>query len=90
MTDAEIEAAVLQALARVAPELDTSAILPDVRLRDQVDIDSMDFLNFMVELHSSLGVDVPEADYSKLVTLRDCVAYLSSRVGADHPVQPPA
>lgn len=82
MTDSEIEAAVLHALARVAPELDTSTIQRDVRLRDQIDIDSMDFLNFMVELHSSLGVDVPEADYQKLVTLNDCVAYLGSRVGA--------
>ena len=84
MTDAEIEAVVLQALARVAPELDASTVQRDVRLRDQIDIDSIDFLNFMVELHSSLGVDVPEADYPKLATLNDCVAYLAPRVAAAH------
>jgi len=84
MTDAEIEAAVLHALARVAPELDTSTVQRDVRLRDQIDLDSIDFLNLMVELHSSLGVDVPEADYSKLATLKDCVAYLAPRVAAVH------
>lgn len=84
MTDAEIEAAVLQALARIAPGVDTSAIQRDARLRDQVDIDSIDFLNLMVELHSSLGVDVPEADYSKLATLNGCVAYLAPRVASVH------
>jgi acyl carrier protein len=80
MTNAEIQAAVLRALSRVAPELDAASLEGDVRLRDQIDMDSMDFLNFMLELHASLGVDVPEADYPKLATLDGCVSYLGPRV----------
>ena len=55
-------------------------IAADQPLRDQVDLDSMDFLNFLVRLHEKLGVDVPEADYAKLVTLDDFVAYLGARL----------
>lgn len=80
MTSAEIRAAVLQALSRIAPELDPATLKPDVRLRDQLDIDSMDFLNFVLELHKSLGIDVPEADYPQIATLDGCVGYISARV----------
>lgn len=80
MTNTEIRAAVLQALSRVAPELDPATLKPDVRLRDQLDIDSMDFLNFVLELHKSLGIDIPEADYPQIATLDGCVVYLAARV----------
>lgn len=79
MTVDEIRAAVLEALAEVAPETDPKAIEPDVELRDQLDIDSMDFLNFVVALDRVLHVDVPERDYEKLRTLDDCVDYLTQR-----------
>lgn len=82
MTNAEIRAAVIQALSRVAPELDASTLKADVRLRDQLDIDSMDFLNFMLEIQKSLGIDVPEADYPQVATLDGCVSYLQARVGS--------
>lgn len=74
-----IRAAVLAALGAVAPEADLEALAGDLPLRDQVDIDSMDFLNFAIGLHERLGVEVPEADYPQLETLDDCVRYLTAR-----------
>ena len=81
MTDDEIRSAVLQALSEVAPEADPAELEPDVPLRDQLDIDSMDFLNFVIALDKELGVAVPETDYPKLATLDGCVAYLAARAG---------
>lgn len=79
MTDAEIRAAMLRALKRVAPEADAATIRPDVRIRDQVEIDSMDFLNFVIELDRELGVDVPESDYEQIQTLEKAAAYFAQR-----------
>jgi acyl carrier protein len=76
-SDAELRAAVLEGLARIAPEIDPTTLRGDVSLREQADLDSMDFLNFVIGLSESLGVDVPEADYPKLATLDGCVAYLA-------------
>ena len=76
----DIRAAVLEALGRVAPEADLTSIEGDIPLRTQVDIDSIDFLNFIIDLHRVLGVDVPESDYSALATLDSTVNYLQSRV----------
>ena len=78
--DPELRAAVLAALCRIAPEVEPAALRPDVPLRDQVDLDSMDWLNFLQALHAALGVDIPESDYAKLVTLDDLAAYLGSRI----------
>ena len=69
MTKDDIRAAVLDALSSVAPEGDYQRLKPDRPLRDQLDIDSYDFLNVVVHLHDQLGVDIPEADYQKLGTL---------------------
>jgi acyl carrier protein len=76
MTPNEIREAVLQALVDVAPEADPSTLRPDVDLRDQLDIDSMDFLNFVIAVHEELHVDIPESDYDRLRTLDDVVAYV--------------
>ena len=84
MTPEEIRAAVLRALGRVAPEADPASIDPAVPLREQLDIDSMDFLNFVIALHKAVGVDIPERDYPKLVTLDGCVKYLTAATPA-HP-----
>ncbi len=81
MTRDEIRAAVLEALGRVAPEGDYDRLKPDRPLRDQLDIDSYDFLNVVVDLHDRLGVDIPEADYQKLSTLQATVDYLAARLG---------
>ena len=79
MTPEEIKDVVLRALAGVAPEIDPASIQPGVSFRDQLDVDSMDFLNFVIALHTRLGIDIPEADYPKLSTLDSAVAYLTSK-----------
>jgi acyl carrier protein len=68
-------------LGRIAPELDPKALRLDAPLRDQVDIDSMDFLNFIVALHGRVGVEIPEADYSKLSSVGAIVAYVDAKLG---------
>jgi acyl carrier protein len=81
MTEQDLKTAVRQALARVAPETAAADLDPHVPLRDQCDLDSMDFLNFVIALHASLKVDVPEADYPNLVSLNAAVEYLAKRLG---------
>jgi acyl carrier protein len=78
MTRDEIREAVLRTLNGIAPEVDVAALAPDVPFRDQLDLDSMDQLNFVIALHATLNVDIPEADYPKLTTLDACVDYLAA------------
>ena len=78
MTNDEIRDVVLRLLGEVAPEADTAALKRDVRLRDQIDIYSMDALNFLISIDAELHVDIAEADYPKLTTLDNIVAYLSA------------
>jgi acyl carrier protein len=79
-THEEITNTVLRVLGEIAPEADLLALKPDVSFRDQLDIDSMDFLNFVIGLHDALRVEIPEADYPKMSTLNGCVEYLAGRV----------
>lgn len=79
MSPDQLRSVVLEALSDVAPELEPGSLDPQVELRNQLDLDSMDFLNFVLGLHKALGVDIPEADYRKLATLDGCVAYLAAR-----------
>lgn len=76
---AALRAAVVRVLHGIAPEVDPATIRFDASLRDQVDLDSMDFLNFVMGLSQVLGVEVPERDYPRLATLDGCVAYLVAR-----------
>lgn len=78
MTKDEIRAAVFRVLGQIAPEANLSQLKPNLRLRDQLDIDSMDLLNFVIGLHKEFGLDIPEADYPRLATLDGCVDYLAS------------
>ena len=78
MTREEIKATVLRALDEIAPEADLASLAPDIGLRDQLDLDSMDMLNLAVGLHTALGVEIPESDYPKLATLDGCVDYLAA------------
>jgi acyl carrier protein len=80
MTDEDIRAVVVEVLASVAPEGDFDRLKPDLPLRDQLDIDSYDFLNVIVQLHERLGVDIPETDYRHLSSLDGVVAYLARRM----------
>jgi acyl carrier protein len=77
----EIRATVLRVLGDIAPEADLERITPEVSFRDQLDLDSMDALNFVIGLHHALGVDIPESDYPKLATLEGCVEHLASLTG---------
>ena len=76
----EIEHALIAAITNVAPEADPTSIDRKRPIRDQLDIDSMDFLKIVVALHEALGVDVPERDYGKLATLESSVEYLLARI----------
>jgi len=80
MTD-DLRATILKTLGEIAPEADLAALEPAVAFREQLDLDSMDLLNFVVALHDTLGVEIPEADYPKLATLDACVEYLAARRG---------
>ena len=79
MTRPDVEAAVRRALTSVAPEVDAASLKAAVPIRDQVELDSFDFLNFVVALHAELDVDVPETDYGQLATLDSAVSYLCQR-----------
>jgi acyl carrier protein len=87
MTEDEIRRAVLDALRRTVPDVDTATLRGDLSVREQIDMDSIDFLRFLVAVHEAVGVEVPEADYGRLRTLDDTVAYL---VGRRPPEEPPA
>ena len=78
----ELKAQVLKLLATIAPELDAASLRADKPLRNQIDLDSMDWLNFLVALHERLKVDIPEADYGKLATLDQLLAYLKEKLPA--------
>jgi acyl carrier protein len=76
MSNEEIRSRVIKTLCGIVPELEAGTLKPAVSLRDQLDIDSMDFLNFLIALHQEFGVDVPESDAGKLGTVDACVDYL--------------
>ncbi|KVC23319.1 phosphopantetheine-binding protein [Burkholderia diffusa] len=78
MNNADTLSVVLETLASIAPEIDPSTLRADRALRSQVDLDSMDWLNFLTGLHARLKVDIPERDYGRLVTLDDIVSYLAT------------
>ncbi|SDG39308.1 Acyl carrier protein [Pseudomonas benzenivorans] len=73
---------VLEELRHVAPEVEPDTLRGDRPLRDEVDLDSMDWLRFIGALHRRLGVNIPEADYQRLDSLDALVAYLAQRQGA--------
>lgn len=80
MTTDEIRAGVTKVLTTIAPEARGQPLAPTVKLREQLDLDSMDALNFVIGLHDAFGVEIPEADYAKLESLETIVAYLQGRL----------
>ncbi len=72
-------AEVLDVLKSVAPEIDSHSIDSARAFRDQIELDSVDYLNFVLKLGKRFDVDIPERDYPQLSTLDGCVAYLGSR-----------
>ena len=79
MTQTQILAGVLDTLQSIAPEVPGDELVLDQALREQVDLDSMDWLNFLIGLHQRFGVDIPEADYARLIDLQSIVDYLAAR-----------
>lgn len=77
-TTAEIRAAIGTAIGNVAPEADWAAVDEQADLRRSLEIDSFDFLRILIELNQQLGVDFPEAEYGRLVTLAGLVAYIEA------------
>jgi acyl carrier protein len=82
LSPSAIRERIFAVLRRIAPEADPAAIDAAADLRQELDIDSMDFLNFLVGIHESLGVDVPESDAPKLRSIDAIAAYLSARLPA--------
>ena len=80
MDATKIREAVFATLRAIAPEVDPAALVADRPLRDQVDLDSMDWLNFLVGLNRTLAIEIPERDYPKLDTLEHLLVYLRSRL----------
>jgi acyl carrier protein len=76
-SEQELRDVVIRALTEVAPDIDPGAIDPEAELAEQLDIDSMDFLNILVAIHEQTGIEIPERDYPKLSTLSDAVSYLA-------------
>jgi acyl carrier protein len=77
----DIRAGVIAAIQAIAPEVEADELAPGQPLRNQVDLDSMDWLNVLVGLHQRFGVDIPESDYARLDTLDAIVAYLARQRG---------
>jgi len=66
-------------LKKIAPELEEGEVAPGKLLRDQVDLDSMDWLNFLIAVHQRFKVEIPEADYATLATLEQIAEYVAAR-----------
>ena len=75
MTASEIKSVIRDILGGIAPEADLDAVAGDEDLREALDLDSMDFLNFVIALHERTGAEIPEADYPRLRTLDGAIAY---------------
>jgi acyl carrier protein len=84
-TPDEIRQVIFDVLGAIAPEIEPGSIDPDKPLREQVDLDSFDFLNVIIRLHEVLGVEIPESDYAELTTLAGAISYLVHRAAVPPP-----
>jgi len=82
MTKDQVKDIVLKIIAEIAPDEDLSSIDPAVRLRDQLELDSMDFLDIVMELRKQYGIEVPEGEYQELASLDSCANYLQPKFEA--------
>lgn len=80
MDDEELRAIVVATLIRIAPEVEANELRDNKPLRHQVDLDSMDWLHFLIGLAEKLKVEIAEADYINLVTLQDLLSYLKAKL----------
>lgn len=79
MTASNVRQIVLDIIADIAPDEDVTSLDDSKSLREQLDLDSMDFLDIVMELRKRHKVEVPQEDYPKLATLESCVSYLSPK-----------
>jgi acyl carrier protein len=82
MTIEEIKNVILDIIQDIDDEADFENLKPDEALRDQLDLDSMDFLDIVMELRKRYKIQIPEADYPELATLDSCINYLMPRLQA--------
>lgn len=75
-----IEGAIIEIIRDITPDSDVKDLDPAKRIRDQLDLDSMDFLDIVMELRKRYGVEVPESEYHNLATLNSCVDYLEPKL----------
>ena len=80
MDKEKVKQIVLDIIAEIAPDEDLTDVKPEIRLRDQLDLDSMDFLDIVMELRKRYRVQVPEEDYDNLVSMNKTVAYLEPKM----------
>lgn len=83
MTPSEVETLVRKTISKIAPEADIDSLQPDIRIRDQIDFDSIDCLNFVEQVQNGLQIKIPEVDYPKLTTIKGCIAYLTRSFSSD-------
>jgi len=79
MTEDQVKQIVIDIIEEIAPDEDTANLKSEVSLREQLDLDSMDFLDIVMELRKQHGIEVPEADYPKLASLDTCAEYLTPK-----------
>ena len=79
MTEDQVKQIVIDIINEIAPDEDTSNLKSEVALREQMDLDSMDFLDIVMELRKQHGIEVPEADYPQLASLESCATYLTPK-----------
>jgi acyl carrier protein len=82
MTKDDCKKLVIDIISDIAPDEDLSTIKSEIRLRDQLQLDSMDFLDIVMELRKRHGIEVPEADYGQLASLESCADYLTPKFEA--------
>jgi len=82
MTKDDCKKLVIDIISDIAPDEDLSAIKPEIKLRDQLQLDSMDFLDIVMELRKRHGIEVPETDYGQLASLESCAEYLTPKFQA--------
>ena len=80
MTTDQVRDIVLNIISDIAPDEDTANLKDEVGLREQLDLDSMDFLDIVMELRKRHKVEVPAEDYPKLATMASCVSYLTPKL----------
>ena len=80
MSEEEIRKTIFQLLKQIAPDTEPSILKPDENIRKTLDIDSFDTLQFLVSLNEKMGIEIPEADYGKIRTLKTLVDYLLEKM----------